>query len=197
MNQKQFIDFILPALEEYGVKLALEDAPFVDGQYGGFFDPEGKRIAVGMRHKQHFGILVHEYSHFEQWIKKPAFWDKVKDGHSHFFQWLETNNPVNRSVIKWKEDALTLELDCEERAMKLIDSLNLEIDKKIYAQKANAYLLSYHLVATYRKWPKGSSYGDKISSLMPAKLLTLKKLKNTNSIKGEALNLMVKEFLKV
>ena len=197
MNQEQFVTFIKPQLSAKGIEfkpLKRKETPEKDG---GYFNESTKELVVAMRHPSAFPLLVHEFCHFEQWINKPGFWAKVTKGHTDFFTWLETLNPVTRKIIKAKEDSIELEHDCEVSSLKLIESLGLDIDKKMYAQKANAYLLSYHLIATYHKWPKGKVYSDEISELMPTKLMSLTRVKKGSLLKGEVLELMTKAFKKV
>ncbi len=51
-----------------------------------------------------------------------------------------------------------LEADCENRVLSVIDEFNLNIDKEIYAKKANAYLYFYHFALKKKKWYKKAPY---------------------------------------
>jgi hypothetical protein len=197
MTKEQFLIYIKPQLIGQGIDLELLNRKLTPDKEAGYFNESTKKLVVAMKNDEAFGTLVHEFSHFEQWTKKPQFWAKLTIGHGNFFNWLETNNPVSRKVMKWKEDAIELEHDCEVGAVKMIDTLGLEIDKKAYIQKGNAYLLSYHLIATYHCWPKGSVYTNDISKLMPTKLMSLARIKKAALLKGEALDLMTKAWGKV
>jgi hypothetical protein len=197
MTQEQFIKYIRPQLESKGIEFKMLNRKNTVDKEGGYFSESLKELVVAMKHEEAFALLIHEFSHFEQWVNKPSFWAKLTEGHSRFFNWLDTLNPVTRKIIKYKEDAIELEHNCEVGAIKLIDELGLDIDKKRYIQKSNAYLLSYHLIATYHKWPAGKVYPDEISSKMPTTLMSLPRVKKASLLKGEVLELMTKAFKKV
>jgi hypothetical protein len=197
MTQEQFVKYIKPQLELKGIELEMLNRKNTPDKEGGYFSESLKKLVVAMKHEEAFGLLIHEFSHFEQWVNKPSFWAKLTEGHSRFFNWLDTMNPITRKIIKCKEDAIELEHNCEVGAVKLIEELGLDIDKKRYIQKANAYLLSYHLIATYHKWPAGKVYSDEISVYMPTKLMSLSRIKKGSLLKGEVLELMTKAFKKV
>jgi hypothetical protein len=140
--------------------------------------------------------LIHEFCHSDQHWIRPVFWGKKSAGHAEFFSWLESNRPVSKQVISWRNDVLAIEHDCEVRALKLIKDLKLEVDKRIYAQKANSYLCSHQLLCTYHKWPKeGCMYSDAISQMFPTRLLPLSKVKDEGYMTEEMIKKMKKIFL--
>lgn len=127
----------------------------------GYFCDETKVLAISV-HKplnQWLPILVHEYSHFLQYQdflkKKSTIWKISKPAYNMFFEWLshETDLP-KKELESCCNQALTLELDCERRAINLIKKFNLPLNVEDYAQRASAYVYFYSFVKQVRKWYK-------------------------------------------
>lgn len=179
MQKKQFIEYVRESLRKKNIELRLVNATDLDRKYAGWFDSEQRQLVIAARHKNFAAILVHEYCHFLQWVDNPLRWNRFTNDVAVFFDWLDSEQPVSRKIIDAKHAVQTLEHDCERRAIRLIKKLKLELGIRSYAQKANAYLLSYHLTATFHRWPnKKSLYRKRVEKLMPATLLPLAKIKN-------------------
>lgn len=195
MNKKEFISYVHTKLDEFGVKFVIQEGKLLEGNYSGWFDSYSKELYLAGGFRDSFSILVHEYCHFLQWQKKPKFWAKYSPGHWRFFSWLDSQKPVSCKVLKNKKDAMTIEYDCDRMALKLIKTLKLEIDEEDYAKKSNAYILSYHLIGTYRRWPNLRVYEDRrISNYFPSKQIPYRQIMNENYLKDKLLTKLNKCF---
>jgi len=195
MNRNQFIEFVRNDLASHGVKLVLVNARSLSNKYGGWYADGSRRLTVARHHVNFTGILLHEYCHFRQWIEDRTLWNKLLWKNNYFFEWLDSRKPVSKKVLDAKIAVLTLEYDCERRALKLIKKLHLPLSVEIYTQKANAYLLSYHLITTHHRWPENKSvYRSAISKHMPIKLLPLRRICNEAVLTEDVLKMMNKCF---
>ena len=128
-----------------------------------------------MKHEFAIPLLVHEFSHMQQWIENSKVWSygKYLDDVD---RWLVGDDvkDIDEKINKIQ----LLELDCERRAVKYILKYSLPINLKIYCQKANAYLFFYTWMRETRTWSRegNSSYADKnieLRSKCPTKLKTI------------------------
>jgi hypothetical protein len=130
----------------------------------GFFCSHTDRLFVAGLSKDWVPIMVHETCHRDQYTEQAPIWNKTVeiDGEKHdpltlLHNWLDKK--IELRPRKLKEvliTSLNLELDCEKRSAKKIDSFYLPINLKEYVQKANAYVYFYLALQYTRKWyPKG------------------------------------------
>lgn len=196
MNYEDFLDFIKPELEKKNVTLNLINSTGIDrGKTTGYFDSTIRELAVAVKYERAFSILAHEYCHFKQWVEKPAFWNRTMEGYVGFFDWLGTENPISSKILRWKNEVIRVEHDCDRMTIELIKKLKLEIDLKKYAQQSNAYISGYHLIATYRRWPKKRVYEtDEVTEVFPKRQIPLKKMLGGEYLKGEMLTKLNKCF---
>lgn len=194
MNKTQFVAYIAPQLNEYGVELCLEPTTNLTDDNLGCFDYSAKKLCVANLHRDSFQILLHEFCHFLQWSQRPVFFDKMATSTHNYLTWLESNKPINSKVFADKKKSLTLEWDCENRALKLIDSLDLRISRESYARKANSYLLTYHMATSYHKWPTNLNFKPSVQSLLPQTLLPLDKILDPDWLDDKLLARMRKAF---
>lgn len=146
----------------------------------GFFEeslvvPATLGIAGELNDKQFFEVLAHEFSHSQQWLEQSKEWRESRLNKEEVVKYsqilgkdvngLETGDIVTMWIDRELElDSITIndlinrttavEFDCEQRTVELIESLKLDIDTKVYAQKANAYLLTYFYAMKTRMWTK-------------------------------------------
>lgn len=162
---QKFLKFVIKDCESEGVRVRLVKAKKVyNGGIGlsGFFSDTEMEIAVAVRCplSHWLGVLVHEYSHFCQWRENCKVWREstgiaLSDAISLVDMWLNKDielSPKQRQLYINK--TISVELDCEKRAVRLIKQYNLPLNINEYIQKANAYLASYQAKAVMRKWTK-------------------------------------------
>lgn len=179
-NVNKFISDLTEKCKHYGVELYIGTKKRVNcgGTYSsGYFDGINKKIAIagGMDDRTFLSILVHEASHFEQWILNNKAWkdyNKLSDKYN-FIDIIKGLTPVDS--YHYCKTVAKLEWDCEKKAVQTIKKYNLPLDIKEYSQKANAYVYFWLLLPELKVWhtdSKGSKapYGNKnILKLCPTK----------------------------
>jgi hypothetical protein len=146
MTKNAFISKVTLELLEQNYSIKLLQKKHVKG-CGGWFDSEKKEFFVAMKNPFSFETFVHEYCHYLQYTTDLDFWNKYAKG--EFF---------DDFACKSKKESLILEHDCETRALKLINDLNLPVNVDRYIQATNVYLFSYHIMQEKKKWPNTSLY---------------------------------------
>lgn len=169
---KQFIKFVREECKRHGVKLSLRKRQYLvltgNVRVSGYFDDEGRELAVAVNHPEWLGTLVHEFGHLTQWVDNCEPWRKLGDSLVKLHDWLEGKKVkgIKRALAKARD----LELDNEKRSAKIIKDWNLPIDTKLYTQKANAYIQFYNWMYFTRRWctVKNSPYRNpKVYKEMP------------------------------
>jgi hypothetical protein len=159
-----FVDFVKKETMNNGIKCILSLSKYViiksegNVRCNGYFDDDKRvlKCAINKPLEDWLPILVHEFSHFEQWKYQCKIWADYDNAEcaSLFFDWVngkESNlDLVKKSYLLIKE----LELDCELRAINNITRFKLPIDLDFYIRKSNAYVLFYDCVFFNRKWYK-------------------------------------------
>lgn len=163
--------------KEYGITFRLgggQTINFGGGRCGGYFCDHTKQLALAMGRqlKWILGTLVHEESHFEQWIDLDSVWHKPQMDASatRFFNWLK-GHPSSRSPETDAKRIIELEADCERRTIKKIKkhwSKYISIDE--YARSANAYMFAYLWMAKSRKWIGDFTSKKRYIKHFPAKI---------------------------
>jgi DNA-directed RNA polymerase subunit F len=181
-----FIDFAREETDRYEINFELRDVKYfrlVDEGYAkchGYFDEDGMALkcATNMHHSKWVPILIHEYSHFEQWVEQcPAWTDSIckeDETGNDFYLWVmgkkEIPYKIAKKIVSKTRD---MELDCERRAHKNIKKFNLPLDREAYAQQANAYIHFYNWTLERRTWYKVKKcpyHMREITKLMPKTL---------------------------
>ena len=111
-------------------------------------------IAIGGNILDWLPILVHEFSHMQQYLEKSEHWK------NNFINGIETIDIIDRwingdeidNIEKLIELSYSVESDCEIRSIENIKKFNLDIDIPTYYQKANSYILFYASILEHRKW---------------------------------------------
>jgi hypothetical protein len=141
---------------------------------------EKLRIATGSHQNDWLPVFIHETCHLDQDSENPTWFQECEEAHQTLEQWLagkiELDNPRQVSA-----QVIALEHDCERRSLEKISSYRLPVDLREYAQKANAYLLSYHLTVADRNWESAPYNDQTIWSKMPSKLLSLPEVQNPST----------------
>lgn len=178
-HEKIFLSYIRKKCKEHNVKLILKNAKKIKLSnkiyVGGYFsdEPNECELACALKNQEYLNLLVHEYSHMEQWVDKSEIWTNAK-GTEMLDDWLEGKEIKN--IDKKIDDLKLCELDCEKRALRNIKKFNLPINLKTYIQKANSYVLFYNYIKETRRWskPGNAPYSPKnieLWSLCPDKFM--------------------------
>jgi hypothetical protein len=123
----------------------------------GYFDDTDKVLVVacGKPFEEWIEILVHEYSHMEQWLsdKRWKRWIKCCE---KLWAWMDDEIELTDAQVNDIVDGMIeLERDCELRAMFNIQKWMLPINRSMYMRKANLYLYSYRMLPEVKRFPKG------------------------------------------
>ena len=176
---KGVVEYIKTDIKPFNVELNIRSGKTVNlgdgvGRCGGYFD--GTNIVVASKNKKWFEILLHEYCHFLQYKDENKWYLKsteLNQSDKTLNDWLTGS----KKFSIYEVDLLCtveqkMELDCEKRVIKLIDKLNLPINKELYIKEANAYIFLYTHINKYGKWcKKGPARFKKIVNLMPSVFL--------------------------
>ena len=163
-NEKDFIKFVKTQCRYFGVNLYMSKGSYV--KYGssikcnGFFrmPPNPKlAIATGRPKNEWFPIFIHEFAHMLQWCEQDGEWLNnyfgTKEACDILDEWMAGNRKVNKKLLDEATiKCIDVELGAEKRVIDLIEDFSLDIDKEVYCQRANSYVLFYHMVKETGKW---------------------------------------------
>lgn len=165
----------------------------------GFFEHNQKikatlGIAAQLPEDTFYEVLAHEFCHAKQFVEKSPYWTQSRlterevldyssklnkdltgmEAADLFQFWIDKEIELCPIVVEDLVRRLTdVEFDCEKRVVKLAKKLGLKIEKEDYAQKANAYLISYFFAKKTRQYttPGFATYRNtKILAQMPKKI---------------------------
>ena len=157
----------------------------------GYFDDYDKALVVacGKPFEEWIEILVHEYSHMEQWIEDDR-WKYWTDCCGDLWAWLDREKMMNSAQVdKIVDGMIELERDCEVRAVANIRKFNLPINKSEYQRKSNLYLYSYRMMKKIKKFPTGIYYNKELVSMCPTKIRS-----NYDSVPKEIYDMILKLY---
>ena len=174
---KPFVTSVKRQCKTYGIELVMSPSKTVvltddlSQDCHGYFDDANKALVVacGRPFEDWIEILVHEFSHMEQW-KFDDRWGKWTDACDMTWTWMAGERIMNKTQLnKTIDNMVELERDCEIRSVEKIRKWGLPISITNYIKKANVYLYSYHMLPELKKFPTGI-YNDKyLTSLAPDK----------------------------
>jgi len=183
MDVKQFLLHVYNETKQAGVTLQLTPTKTVacEGErINGFFDTEPPHtLAVATNHRMSLWlkVLVHEYSHFEQWRFNAPLWREGyvggEDSSGLLFDWLGGKKFSRKKLLKIIKRTQACEWDCERRTLENIKRFSLPLDTGEYAQYANAYVYFYTWVGIRRKWYKAGSEPYRVPQILAAMPKTL------------------------
>lgn len=177
--EKEFLSDLRKKARKYGIKVVMEkgDSVLYEGDNtmcGGYFDEDAKvlKIAKGKNKVQFYSILAHESSHLDQYIDSlnnvSHLWDKLSPGYTLFMRWLSGEIELSETLLnETVQDVISLEKDCEIRAIEKIKKYKLPVDIEDYKRKANTYLFAYLFFTEKRKWITNISKQKQIWSKAP------------------------------
>lgn len=128
----------------------------------GYYDASARVIHIALRKDKTVWLptLVHEYCHFLQDQENSPKWKNLSVGGVSYDQiidlWLTKKIELTPlQAYQYCKGLRELEEDCERRAIEMLKKYNLiGYDLDHYIQCANAYILSYNLIAVNRKFVK-------------------------------------------
>jgi hypothetical protein len=138
----------------------------------GWCDDKSLKVATGAAFEHWLGVLVHETCHIDQVRSDKKWFARCEDELTRLDAWLEGKRPVR--VRAATLESIKLEHDCEHRSIEKIRRHKLPIDLAVYTQKANAYLVGYHVTLRERKWCFRAYRDKNVYGRMPTRLLPLK-----------------------
>lgn len=138
----------------------------------GWADDKELRIATKRPVSTWIDVFVHETCHLDQQLQRPAWHSRKEEALGKLDDWLAGKRVdyIERYIL----EVIELEWDCEKRSLRKIARNKLPVDRKQYAQMANAYIIGYHWTLANRKWCKKSYETTKVWSRMPSSLVSLK-----------------------
>lgn len=163
-----FLPRLRKEAEEASVEIRLESANKISYPGGsmlvnGFFTHVPKPVygmAVGKPKEEYEEILYHEYCHMRQWIERSpcyieSFVTDTIDICDLMDLWTEGHIELNEEQkADYTRRSIAVELDCEQRTEKLLVEVGATMNVAEYVQRANSYVLFYHMIAKYRQWYK-------------------------------------------
>lgn len=154
------------------------------GEYTGEADTDRISIATGGDTTHWLQVFVHETCHLDQAKENLEWFQGVDKYITAFNNWLEGKEPnepnENNELVTWDlvSKIVELEHDCEKRSLQKIKDFGLPINLEEYAQKANAYLISYITTLKNREWGALPYTKPEIWSKMPKELMTMEDIHN-------------------
>ena len=156
-NDKRFLGEVIALCHENKFSIRFPHQKSVDN-CGGFFNEHTLATALGKETEEFLSILVHEFSHVEQFLDKSSPWhDSFWKKHGDAISWdyLDGKPDLSPNIVTRSFKAsIAVELDCERRAVKNIRKYKLNLDIPYYIQKGNAYLYAYYYFRKNQCWYK-------------------------------------------
>lgn len=161
MNTKKLIKEVETECAKFGVRFRIGNGSYVCAspsvRCNGYFSTSTDELVVARKIKNFSWTLAHEYCHFQQWSTNSKIWKKYENSDAWWLinDALQKKQVEQRKLEKSSRLLMTVERDCERRAVELLKRYNetpANIDK--YIQKANAYTLFYLHIAENKKWYK-------------------------------------------
>jgi hypothetical protein len=172
---KPFMASVKRQCKTYGIELVLSPSKNVvltddyTQDCSGYFCDTNKALVVacGKPFEEWVEILIHEFSHMEQW-KTDDRWDKWGIACGKTWEWLAGDIIMNKKqLLAVLNDMVELEKDCEMRSVEKIREWGLPVQIKQYVQKANIYLYSYYMLPEIKRFPTGVHSDNKLMKLAP------------------------------
>ena len=191
---ENFIKIVKRDLSKYKGKLILKKPDLNNNRFDGEFSESEMTIQcfVDPSSSYWIGVLAHEYAHFLQCINGNKLWenfqneafDNINDLQSAFHnKKKKIRKNLRRKIVK---HIVRMELDCDKKAINIINKYKLPVDKNEYRSKANIVLYKYLFWEEYGIWPSlnnpKTSRVHNLRELKVSKLLDEEKYKSANDI---------------
>ena len=177
---KQFVAHVKRQCKLKGIELMLSPSRNVvitdsfSTDCSGYFDDVNKVLVVacGKPFNEWIEILIHEYSHMQQWLGDDR-WARWTDCCLDLWAWLDKEKVMNNvQLTKVLDGMVDLERDCEIRSVENIRKWKLPINKAQYQRKANLYLYSYKLMHLLKRFPSGIYDNKELVAMCPSKIIS-------------------------
>jgi hypothetical protein len=114
---------------------------------------------------------VHELCHLHQWVGNCPTWQRCyidgEDTSNLLDAWLLGNIELEPDKLKKVIYSIQdMEMNCEQRALRLIRRFNLSIDPQRYIKEANAYVWQYYAVMQLRLWSQAGRHPSRIDEIV-------------------------------
>jgi hypothetical protein len=182
MNKQEFENYIQSFCLNHNIDFKVFEGTSAytvmnNSECAGFFESNPKikptlGIAKGLPEQTFYEVLAHEFSHANQYLEDSPFWINSRltkeevlkystleldltgfETGDLFSLWLDKKIELPKEVLQDMVRRTTeVEFDCERRTVELAKTLGLNIDPNTYAQKANAYLITYFYALKNRRW---------------------------------------------
>lgn len=153
-NIRKFFKHVIKTCKENKVKFFLDPDDDSNNCRGSFNDIDKElRVTLVDDNEGWIGVLVHEYSHLEQWLEQsPIYVAKYRnlDPTSVVDYWLDGKEYGNKTLDACFMKVKELEFDCEKRAVENIKKWKLPIDIPKYIKGAIAYTYYYDFLRNTR-----------------------------------------------
>ena len=175
----QFVSHVKNHLAQYGMRLVIGRGRLLNcGGYRceGFFNDQEKMIKIARHSANFLETLVHEYSHFLQYINDSKIYKKSDKAILMVDEWFAGKNFPENELRRSFFIIRAMERDCEKRAVRLIKKFNLQIDEKLYTKRAHCYIYSHFLMEKTRKfyaYKKSPYRSSVVLKIMPSSMAVL------------------------
>lgn len=175
----QFVRHVKDHLAQYGMRLVIGRGRLLNcGGYRceGFFNDQEKMIKIARHSANFLETLVHEYSHFLQYINNSKIYQKSDKAILMVDDWFAGKDFPEDKLRRSFFIIRAMERDCEKRAVKLIKKFNLQIDEKLYTKRAHCYIYSHFLMEKTRKfyaYKKSPYRSSVVLKIMPTSMAVL------------------------
>lgn len=177
-NVDIFINDVKKKCRLHGVQYLKVNAKGVDiggGATGtGYFDCYAMVLAYAGKHENWLSTLIHESCHLDQWIEDALVWKRGFEGKGGTEIEEYCSGKKVKDIRRALNRVIELELDCEKRAVNVINLYKLSINVQTYIQRGNAYIQFYNYIKIIKRWsrPGNSPYHNPIAySVMPKKFM--------------------------
>lgn len=118
----------------------------------GYFSQHSKELAIAIDVDPFYGIgvLLHEFSHMNQWVEAKAGQNTLGG------QLWRRIDRLEEESKEWYLSTMKLELDAERRAIRLLKRYGIGTKKEraAYIKGAALYVTAHHVMAERKKWFK-------------------------------------------
>ena len=143
---------------------------FTSGDNGAHKKPEKAELVINYfceDFSHWFPVFVHEYCHYLEWKDDPEYDILISRGCEKFGKFLNGDiKTINKSSIRQIQQ---MEIDCDARAIKLINKHKFPIDLEKYIKEENLYIYCYGYMAKYKKF--FIPFEAELLDMMPSELI--------------------------
>lgn len=169
------VDYVAAECAAAGIKFELRNTGTVfDRNTVGFFSESDRELVVAAKDSEFEHTICHEFSHLKQW--KEGIFD-CEEEYASWEDWLKGEVSLDpATVIDLARTVAICELDCEKRAVKLLEQFGLlsAAKKREYVRRANCYVLMHEIARQKGRWSVAGRSPMEIKAiydLLPSKFI--------------------------